>query len=60
MRKVITLIISFLLAMPLFACAPPAVLKDDLYILYTSDVHCGFEENLGYAKFKAIIDDIKS
>ena len=60
MRKVITLIISFLLAVPLFACAPPAVLKDDLYILYTSDVHCGFEENLGYAKFKAIIDDIKS
>ncbi|MBQ3460839.1 MAG: bifunctional metallophosphatase/5'-nucleotidase [Solobacterium sp.] len=60
MRKVITLIISFLLAVPLFACAPPATLKDDLYILYTSDVHCGFEVNLGYAKFKAIVEDTRS
>ena len=60
MKKVILLIMSFFLVLPLFACTPPAALKDDLYILYTSDVHCGFEVNLGYAKFKAIVEDTRS
>ena len=33
---------------------------DDIYIFYTSDVHCGINENLGFAKLKALINDTKT
>ena len=31
-----------------------------IYIFYTSDVHCGVDENLGFAKLKALINETKS
>ena len=33
--------------------------QDDIYIFYTSDVHCGVDDNLGFAKLKALINDTK-
>ena len=30
-----------------------------IYIFYTSDVHCGVDENLGFAKLKALINETK-
>ena len=33
---------------------------DDIYIIYTSDVHCGVSDNLGFAKLKALVNDTKS
>lgn len=33
---------------------------DDIYVFYTSDVHCGVDENLGYAKLKALVNDTKA
>ncbi|MBR2578472.1 MAG: bifunctional metallophosphatase/5'-nucleotidase [Erysipelotrichaceae bacterium] len=34
--------------------------KDDIHIFFTSDVHCGVEENLGLASVKALVDEAKS
>ena len=48
-----------LLALLLAAgCAPKKEVKD-IYIVYTGDVHCGFDENLGFAKLKALVEDVK-
>ena len=33
---------------------------DNIYIFYTSDVHCGVDENLGFAKLKALVDDARA
>ena len=33
---------------------------DNIYIFYTSDVHCGVDENLGFAKLKALVDDTRA
>lgn len=35
------------------------VRDDDIYIFFTSDVHCGVEDNLGYPALKALIDEVK-
>ncbi len=34
--------------------------NDDIYVFFTSDVHCGVNENLGFAKAKALINDTKA
>ena len=34
--------------------------KEDIYIFYTSDVHCGVEENMTLAGVKALVDDEKA
>ena len=33
---------------------------DDIYIFYTSDVHCGVEENLRLASVKSLVDETKA
>jgi len=33
--------------------------NDDIFILYTNDVHCGIEENIGYAGLAAYEDSLK-
>lgn len=33
---------------------------DDIYIFYTSDVHCEVDENLGFASLKALINETKA
>ena len=33
---------------------------DDIYIFYTSDIHCGFEENLTLASVKALVEETKA
>ena len=35
-------------------------LKDDIYIFFTSDIHCGVEENLGLSAVKAVVNDEKA
>ena len=34
-------------------------LEDDIYIFFTSDVHCGVDENLGFTGLKALVDDTR-
>lgn len=33
---------------------------DDVYIFYTSDVHCGVDENITFAGLKALVDETKA
>lgn len=33
---------------------------DSIYIFYTSDVHCGVDDNLGFAKLKALVNETKA
>lgn len=33
---------------------------EPVYIFYTSDVHCGVDDNLGFAKLKALINDTRA
>lgn len=35
-------------------------LKDDIYIFFTSDVHCGVNEGMGLDGLKALVDETKS
>ena len=35
-------------------------LSDDIYIFFTSDVHCGVNENLGLPAVKALVDETKA
>ena len=44
----------------LTGCQNRTVQKDDIYIFFTSDVHCGVEENLTLASLKALVDDTKA
>ena len=60
MKKLIKMIMTLLLAVPLYACGQKAQLQDDLYIFYTSDVHCGYSDNLGFPALKALIDDTRA
>ena len=34
--------------------------SEDIYIVYTSDVHCGIDENFSFASLKAYINELKS
>lgn len=59
--KTIKLIGLFLVLMMLFSgCEKKVELKDDVYIIFTSDVHCGLEENLTFPGLKAYVDDLKA
>ena len=59
MKKLLTVILAVLLCMGLSSCVKMP-LDDDIYIFFTSDVHCGIEENLTFASMKAVIDDTKA
>lgn len=47
-KLLICLAIS-LLSTTLIGCNKPAVAKKDISIIYTTDVHCGLDKNIGYA-----------
>ena len=56
MKKILSLIIAILI-LSLSGCQQP---KEDIYIFYTGDVHCGIDSNLGYPAVKALIDETKA
>ncbi len=60
MGKLLRLLLIFVLAVPLYACGEKAQLEDDLYIFYTSDVHCGYADNLSFPALKALVEDTRS
>ena len=59
MKKIITLILLLCVLLALAGCQP-AKPREDIYIFFTSDVHCGINENLNYAQLKALVDDTKA
>ena len=56
MKKILSLIILTLI-LTLTGCRQP---KEDIYIFYTGDVHCGIDSNLGYPAVKALVDETKA
>ena len=58
MKKFIIVLMLFI-SMTLTSCVKKT-LKDDIYIFFTSDVHCGVEENLGLPAVKAIVNEEKA
>lgn len=59
MKKLNRLIIALMCLLLLSACNGNAPQDQDIHVFYTSDVHCGVDENLGFAKLKALINDTK-
>lgn len=65
MKKLMKMILMIVLLLS-SACADNQESSDSpketggIYIFYTSDVHCGVDENLGYAKLKALVNDTKA
>lgn len=60
MRKLLKMLLIFVLAVPLYACGQKAALTDDLYIFFTSDVHCSYADNFGFPALRALIDDTRA
>ena len=58
MKRIITMVLSVLLILSFTGCESEKKpeLKDDIHIFYTSDVHCGLSDNLGFAKLKALVE----
>ena len=55
MKKILSCLLALFLFLGSAACAETAsVPEKDLLILYTSDVHCGIEDNWGYAGVCAV------
>lgn len=56
MKKVLALLFMLVvMCVPSFAKVP----DKDIIILYTNDVHCGVDENIGYAGFAFCADEAR-
>ena len=56
--KKISLFLVVLMLLCLVGCGPKQ--DDDIYILYTNDIHCSISENLGYAGISAFKNEVES
>ena len=59
MKKLLKVLIISLICISLCSCAKKKELKDDIYIFFTSDVHCGVDQGVGLDGLKALVDDTK-
>ena len=60
MKKIIKICIALFMVAALFGCQKQQKQTEDIYIVFTSDVHCGFEDNIPVASLKAYVNSIKS
>ena len=60
MKRMFKLLLIGLMCVSITSCKIKKQLKDDIYIFYTSDVHCGIDENLTMSSLKALINDTKA
>lgn len=58
MKKIIRLVLVLGILVSVFGCAEVKQ-KDDIYIFFTSDVHCGVEDNMTMAGVKSLVDGVK-
>ena len=59
MKKIISLLMITLVLIT--GCQKKeAKQSEDIYIVFTSDVHCGIDENFSFASLKAYINELKS
>lgn len=59
MKKIISVLLALLLCLSLSSCNKKKELKDDIYIFFTSDVHCGVDQGMTFAGLKALVEDTK-
>ncbi len=60
MKRILQLITALMLCIVFTGCKQEPQLSDDIYIFYTSDVHCGVEDNLTFAGVKALVNETKA
>lgn len=62
MKKLVNLFIFFisLISLMCLSACSRNIKNGDIAILYTNDVHCAIEDNIGYASLKAFKDEVKS
>ena len=59
MKKIISLLVIILIL--LTSCQKQeAKQSEDIYIVFTSDVHCGVDENFTFASLKAYVNELES
>lgn len=60
MRKILSLTLALLMALmlvtPLAGCQAE---QSDIVVIYTNDVHCGIEDNIGYAGLAAYVNTVR-
>lgn len=56
MKKILGLLLALMLVFSCVSFAEEATLTKDLMVLFTSDAHCGVEDNFGYAGVAAVRD----
>ncbi|MBR2578493.1 MAG: bifunctional metallophosphatase/5'-nucleotidase [Erysipelotrichaceae bacterium] len=57
-KRLSSILMAVLTAFTLCSCQ--AKRNEDIYIVFTSDVHCGVNDNFTMASLKAYVDDLKS
>ena len=57
-KRVLAVLLCLVMIFSLAACTGKDGLKDDIVILFTNDVHCGIDENIGYAGLSAYKKDM--
>ncbi len=60
MRKIWIIVLSVVLCTVLCSCKEKKELKDDIYIFFTSDVHCGVDEGMEFSGLKALVEETKA
>ena len=58
MKRIITLLLLISISLALFGCNIKPK-KEPIYIFYTSDVHCGLNDNVSFAALKGLIEETK-
>ena len=60
MKKILSLLLALCMLLGGMAIAEEAALKQDVVVLFTSDVHCGVDQGFGYVGVAAIRDAMKA
>lgn len=58
MKKLLTLLLSFSIVFTLAGCKPAQ--DDDIYIVFTNDVHCSIDGDIGYAGVAAYKQELQA
>ena len=59
MKRIIKLCTILFIVLSLCGCQKQQKQTEDIYIVFTSDVHCGFEDNLTWPSLKAYVNSLK-
>lgn len=59
MKKTIAILLSVLMAVLILSGCTAEEKRDDIVILYTNDVHCAIDDNLGYGALSAYVQTMR-